>query len=224
MQNNLVHQPDHAARRQVIFSRRLASNIVPIERQRISGNRKVVRMTTKTNPFSMPEPVSAQVQRPVEKQSASSTAKSSKSQAGSKPVAAPKHPKVDKAELCMVVVPDGDFPTLEIFPNIDALTNRMRALEGQEVSVFPFFGVPVPFTAGPNRFLQLSDGQPHPVFDFSRFGKFVADPQAMLPVDPSYSLAADDLQGMARQSAVIDHRSTVAEAAGGNDKRPHGGG
>jgi hypothetical protein len=199
-----------------VFSRGLGSNIVPSERQRISGNRKVVKMTTKTNPHATPERVSTQVHIPAEKQSASSTAKSSKSQAGTKPVATPSHPVVDKAEWCLVVCAEGEFPTLEIFPNIDALTKRMRALEGQDVNVFPIYGIPVAFTAGPNRFLQLPDGKPHPVFEFSRYGKFVPDPNAMLSVDPSYHLAADDLRGMAPQSAVVDHRPTVAGAAGGS--------
>jgi hypothetical protein len=172
-------------------------------------------MTTKTNPLAIPEPVSARVHMPAENQSASSTAKSSKSQSGTKPVAEPKHPKVNKAEWCMVVAQDGEYPTLEIFPDIDALTKRMRALEGKDANVFPFFGVPVPFTTGPNRFLELPDGQPHPVFDISRYGKFVADPQATLVLDPSYHLAADDLGDEFPKSAVVDHRPTVADADNG---------
>jgi hypothetical protein len=132
------------------------------------------------------------------------------------PNAAPKHPQVDQAEWCLVVVPDGEYPTLEIFPNIGALTNRMRALEGDEANVFPFFGVPAPFTAGPNRFLELPDGQPHPVFDVSPYGKFVPDPQATLAVDPTYFLGPYGLRDGFPKTAVVDHRPTVAEAGAGN--------
>jgi hypothetical protein len=86
-------------------------------------------------------------------------------------IAAPRHPVVDKPEWCLVLSPDGDYPTLEIFPNVETLTKRMRVLEDQDVYAFPFFGIPIPFTAGPNRFLQLPNGEPYPVFVFSGYGK-----------------------------------------------------
>jgi hypothetical protein len=119
----------------------------------------------------------------------------------------------------MVVMQDGEYPTLEIFPNIDALTKRMRALEGKDVNVFPFFGIPVPFTAGPHRFLELPGGQPHPVFDVSRYGKFLPDPQATLTIDPGYHLADDEDRDAFPKSAVVDHRPTVAEADAGDGQR-----
>jgi hypothetical protein len=126
--------------------------------------------------------------------------------AAAKHVAARKHPVVNMPEFCLVVAHDGDWPTLDIFSDVESLARRIRSLEGQQVNAFPFFGIPVPFTRGPDRFLQLPSGVPHPVFELSRYGKFVPDPQAMLPVDPSYSLAADERQGTAPQSAVVDHR------------------
>jgi hypothetical protein len=176
-------------------------------------------MTTKTNRLAVPEALMAQVPTPAEKQSASSTAKSSKSQAGTKSVAAPKHPQVDQAEWCLVVVPDGEYPTLEILPNIDALTKRMLALEGQDVSVFPIFGVPAPFTAGPNRFLELPDGQPHPVFEFSGYGTLVPNPSATVRIDPTYFLGPNRLRDGFPKTAVVDHRPTVAEAGAGNGQQ-----
>jgi hypothetical protein len=116
-----------------------------------------------------------------------------------------RHPVVDKPEFCLVVSPEADWPTLEIFPDIASLARRMRSLDGSESSVFPFFGIPVPFTAGPDRILQLPGGQPYPVFDFARYGQFVPNPNTTLPVDDTYLLARHELEGRP-QSAVVDHR------------------
>jgi hypothetical protein len=127
-----------------------------------------------------------------------------------------KHPVVTKAEYCLVVVPDGDAPTLEIFPDIASLARRLRSLEGQEFSVFPFFGIPMPFTAGPDRFLQLPEGQPYPLFDFAGYGHFVPNPNATLPVDDSYFMASGEREERP-DSAVVDHRPM---AGPGNCREP----
>jgi hypothetical protein len=123
------------------------------------------------------------------------------------------HPVVDKPEFCLVVVPSDDLPTLEIFADVASLTRRVRSLEGQESHVFPFFGVPLPFTAGSDRFLRLPDGQPYPIFDFSGYGQFVADSQSTFPADSSYFLGDDKLTD--RSSAtVVDHRPAARPADG----------
>jgi len=172
-------------------------------------------MTTKTNSATS-KPEAAQGPMPAENRSANTTAKSSKSQAGAKPIATATHPVVDRAEWCLVVCENGEYPTLEIFPDIDAMTKRLRALEDKDATAIPFFGIPVPFTPGPYRFLRLPDGKPHPVVELSRYGKFVPDPQATLPIDVSYQLGPDMLGGTVSQSIVIDHRPAASEGQGGN--------
>jgi hypothetical protein len=126
------------------------------------------------------------------------------------PVTAPIHPVVTKPEFCLMVAPDGEWPFLEIYPDLGSLTNRLRGLEGADMSAFPFFGIPVPFTRGPNRFLQLPDGRPYPVHDFADFGTFVPNPTATLPIDTSYFIGPEDERRMAPDPAVIDHRPAIA--------------
>ena len=135
------------------------------------------------------------------------------------PNAAPRHPEVDKAEFCLVLSPDGEYPTLEIFPDIESLAKRIRTVEDRDVVAFPFFGVPIPFASGPNRFLQLPNGQPYPVFDFTGYGKFVPDPTVTLPIDLTYSLRSNALHDESPKAAVVDHRPKVAEAGGGRGQR-----
>lgn len=123
------------------------------------------------------------------------------------------HPVVDKPEFCLVVVPDGDVPALEIFLDVASLTKRLRSLDGEDCNAFPFFGVPMPFTAGPDRFLRLPAGQPHPIFDFSGYGQFVADSHSTVPVDSSYYLGdARRVDGPA--GTVVDHRPDAKPADG----------
>ena len=126
------------------------------------------------------------------------------------PVTAPIHPVVTKPEFCLIVAPDGEWPLLEIYPDLGSLTKRLRGLEGAYMSVFPFFGIPVPFTRGPNRFLQLPDGRPHPVYDCAGFGTFVPNPTAALPIDTSYYIGPENERSMAPEPAVIDHRPAKA--------------
>ncbi|HEV3304690.1 MAG TPA: hypothetical protein VG055_33875 [Planctomycetaceae bacterium] len=122
-------------------------------------------------------------------------------------VAEARHPVVTKPEYCMVVSPaDGTWPQLEIFPGVEAMAKRMRELEGREVIVFPFLGIPVPFTLGPSRFFQLPDGRPHPVFDCSEIGEFLPKPDASLPIDTAYYIGPDSLREDCAAPCVIDHR------------------
>lgn len=45
-----------------------------------------------------------------------------------------------------------------MFNNYTDLARRIAALEGEEVAVWPFFGLPVSVTKGPQRQLVLPDG------------------------------------------------------------------
>jgi hypothetical protein len=130
--------------------------------------------------------------------------------AGAEDVAGAKHPVVTKPEFCLILVRDGGWPVLEICGDVESLTKRMRALEGEHVSVLPFFGIPVPYTKGPGRFLQLPDGQPYPVFDCSEIGTFVPKPMATLPIDMSYFLGPDMGSNSNEEPTVIDYRPVGA--------------
>jgi len=122
------------------------------------------------------------------------------------PVAAPKHPVVTKPEYCLILVRDGDWPVLEICADIESLTKRMRTLEGEHANAFPFLGIPIPYTRGPSRFIQLPNGEPYPVFDCSEIGTFVPKPSAKLPIDMTYFLGPDMGGDQCEEPTVIDHR------------------
>jgi hypothetical protein len=46
-----------------------------------------------------------------------------------------------------------------MFNDPEALASRLAFLEGQEVAVWPFFGLPMGFTKGPPRHLMLPNGE-----------------------------------------------------------------
>jgi len=121
-----------------------------------------------------------------------------------------KHPVVTKPEYCLVISPaNGEWPLQEIFPDVDSMARRIRELEGQEMNLFPYFGIPVPYTRGPWRFLQLPNGQLHPVFDTS-VGTFVLNPEASLPIDTCYFISEELRHICADIPVVIDHRPAKA--------------
>jgi len=57
--------------------------------------------------------------------------------------------------FCMVECHEGEFPLLRIFATLEGLVARMAKLEGQDVTVHPFWGIPLPFSTAPNRVLLL---------------------------------------------------------------------
>lgn len=71
---------------------------------------------------------------------------------------APPEADPGKPRYGLVEAPDGEWATLRIFPTAEALARRLAALEGRDVVAVAFHGVPVPFTAGPQRYLMLPDG------------------------------------------------------------------
>ena len=58
---------------------------------------------------------------------------------------------------CLVVVPDGERPTLRVAANLKALAHACNRLCNQDVHIFPFLGMPIRFTQGPQRLLVLPD-------------------------------------------------------------------
>lgn len=59
---------------------------------------------------------------------------------------------------CLCEQPDGDFPKVRLFKTSEGLARYMAKLEGEDVSVWPFYGVPLRFTkpdASGQRFLLL---------------------------------------------------------------------
>jgi hypothetical protein len=135
------------------------------------------------------------------------------------PAAAPTHPKVTKPEWCLLVFPEAQYPTLVIYPSLEAMAARLRTLVGRNMAVFPFYGIPVPFTQGPYRFLCLPNGQLHPLCDLSAYGTFIANPLKQPPIDCTYYLGAEDLSDLDPPSVVVDHRPVTADANAGSEEQ-----
>jgi hypothetical protein len=53
---------------------------------------------------------------------------------------------------------DGEWAVMRLFKTPEQLARRLGELEGQDTVALPFYGVPLPFTKGPRRFLALPDG------------------------------------------------------------------
>jgi hypothetical protein len=66
-------------------------------------------------------------------------------------------PEERKPAFCMVVCLDGEVPTLETFHTAEELAERMQGLVSEDAYVFPFLGIPLPFTEAPTRVLFLPD-------------------------------------------------------------------
>lgn len=53
---------------------------------------------------------------------------------------------------------DGEWAQLRTFKNAEGLARRLQQLEGQDVVVWCFYGVPLAVTKGPQRYLELPGG------------------------------------------------------------------
>ena len=63
--------------------------------------------------------------------------------------------------FCLVESPEGDYPRLRMFNDAASLAKRLASLEGQDVAVWPFYGLPLSFTkleGGAPRHLILPSG------------------------------------------------------------------
>lgn len=61
--------------------------------------------------------------------------------------------------FCLVECPDGEFPVLRVFRTAEALARRLQQLEGGDVTAWAFYGIPLPITQGPQRYVLLPDRQ-----------------------------------------------------------------
>jgi len=57
-----------------------------------------------------------------------------------------------------VVSENGEFAKLILFKDAEALAKYLGSIEGDDVVVVPFWGVPLRFTVGPQRYLMMPDG------------------------------------------------------------------
>jgi hypothetical protein len=78
---------------------------------------------------------------------------------------------------CAVKSPDGEFPTAHVFQRPESLARFVSALDGQDVCVWIFYGLPVPVTKGPNRALILPDDTYLPLDETVQ--RFEADPDTL---------------------------------------------
>lgn len=58
-------------------------------------------------------------------------------------------------KYCLVEAPDGDFPTMRMYTSAEAMACRVKELEGEDVVVMMFLGMPIPVTKGPHRIIVL---------------------------------------------------------------------
>jgi len=120
-------------------------------------------------------------------------------------------PVMTKGDWCLVVAPEGEFPTLELFADLAGLKARLRELDqlGRSINAFPIFGTPMGFTPGPFRFMYLPDGKLEPVFDFSPYGTFIPNPDAKPAIDDHFCLGPEELHDGGLESSIVDYRRPV---------------
>lgn len=63
------------------------------------------------------------------------------------------------ARYGLVECPDGEWGAMRIFKRVEGLASRVGQLEGEDVVVWAFFGLPVRLTKGPQRYLLLPNGK-----------------------------------------------------------------
>ena len=69
-------------------------------------------------------------------------------------------PKDGEPAYCLVECPDGELPSLRIFASLTGLLDRMYRLDGEDVSVWPFYGIPISFSQGTPRVIFPPDRKP----------------------------------------------------------------
>lgn len=117
----------------------------------------------------------------------------------------------------LVEAPDGEMPSLRLFRTPEALAARVAELDGRDVAVWAFFGVPVPLTVGPARHLLLPDGRA------ARVPAFPGDPPAVVDSAPPGAALQED--GFLGPPDLLVGGPPGAEAPDGPfDGGPRGGG
>ncbi len=71
-------------------------------------------------------------------------------------------PSVEIAETAIrfgiVECPDGGWGQMRMFKNAEGLARRLQQLEGTDTIVWCFYGIPLPLTKGPQRYLSMPNG------------------------------------------------------------------
>ncbi len=55
----------------------------------------------------------------------------------------PTPPGASNLQWCLAVMPEGEFPRVTVFPSAERLASAVASREGEEVAVWPFFGIPL---------------------------------------------------------------------------------
>ena len=67
-------------------------------------------------------------------------------------------PRERRPRYCVVECAEGEWPVLRMFgDDAGRLAWHLASLEGKDVCVFPFYGVPIPLSRGPYRIMVLPD-------------------------------------------------------------------
>jgi len=68
----------------------------------------------------------------------------------------------EEAKWCIVKIPEGEFPRILILDSLEDMMTKLNEAEGEEASMIPFYGSPMPFTMRDSagfRYLFLANGQ-----------------------------------------------------------------
>lgn len=76
-----------------------------------------------------------------------------------RPVSPPVNADMGEVLFGLVECRDGEYPLMRIFRRAEDLARHLGTLEGEDVAVWAYYGIAMPFTAGPMRYLYLPDNQ-----------------------------------------------------------------
>lgn len=63
------------------------------------------------------------------------------------------------ARYCLVECRDGEWATVHMLKTAEGLARKIDSLDGQDIAVWAFYGIPLPVTKGDPRFVFLQDGR-----------------------------------------------------------------
>ncbi len=97
---------------------------------------------------------------------------------------------------------NGEFSTLRMFKDADALARYLGEVEGQDKVVWCFYGVPLRFTVGPQRYLMMPDQTTALSVPLVKGAKLVRADADLIDMDwqedgfvgPAYLASTDGLQ------------------------------
>ncbi len=109
---------------------------------------------------------------------------------GKTPDPSPKAEDLAAPSYCLIEANDGEWPIMRSFNNVKQLAARIRELEGRDVVVWAFYGVLLPLSAGPERYILLPgdkavsvplfDGGPVKIVDVATLDGITMEPSGYL--------------------------------------------